>query len=220
MKIGVLGTGMVGETIASKLVQRGHEVKMGSRDAKNPKAVAWMKKAGAKASAGTFQDAAKFGELLFNCTLGSASIDALNSADKKDLEGKVLVDISNALDLSKGVPTLFVDVANESLGERIQKAFPKAKVVKTLNTVTANLMGNPGALPGDHNLFLSGNDLAARQQVAQILEQDFGWKPPNIIDLGDLTTARGPEAMILAWIRLYGKFGTPMFNWHVVRAKD
>ncbi|HEX9816047.1 MAG TPA: NAD(P)-binding domain-containing protein [Candidatus Thermoplasmatota archaeon] len=217
MKIGVLGTGMVGETLGSKLVERGHEVKMGSRDARNPKAIAWAQKAGLKASAGSFQDAAKFGELLINCTMGSASVEALKSAGENNLDDKIIVDIANALDFSKGMPPgLTVNVATDSLAEHIQKTFPRAKVVKTLNTVTAPVMVNPASLPGDHVVFLSGNEDAAKQIVAQLLENDFGWKKTNIVDLGDVTTARAQEALIIPWLRLWGKFGSPMFNWQVV----
>lgn len=219
MKIGVLGTGMVGETLATKLTQRGHEVKMGSRDRQNPKAAAWVQKAGKNASAGDFKDAATFGEILFNCTMGSASVEALKSAGEKNLEGKIIVDVANALDFSKGMPPgLTVNVASESLAETIQRAFPRAKVVKTLNTITAALMVQPSLLPGDHTLFLSGNHDAAKQTVAELLEEDFGWKKQNLLDLGDITTARAQEALIIPWLRLWGKFSSPMFNWQLVTA--
>ena len=210
---------MVGEGLGSKLVQRGHEVKMGSRDARNPKAAAWVKKAGVRASAGTFQDAAKFGEIVFNCTAGAGSLDALKSAGEKNLENKVIIDVSNGLDFSKGMPPgLIVNVATESVGERIQSAFPKSKVVKTFNAITVNLMIDPATLGGDHHNFISGNDDAAKRKVTTLLEQEFGWKREQIVDLGDITAARAQEALILPWLRLWGKFGSPMFNWQVVRA--
>ncbi len=143
MKIGVLGTGMVGATIASKLVSLGHEVKMGSRTANNEKAVAWAKAAGAKASQGTFADAAAFGELSSICTQGTGALEALQAAGAANLKGKILIDISNPLDFSKGMPPTLFAGNTDSLGERIQAAFPDTKVVKTLNTVTAARHGRP-----------------------------------------------------------------------------
>jgi 8-hydroxy-5-deazaflavin:NADPH oxidoreductase len=215
MKIAVLGTGIVGETIASKLVALGHEVKMGSRSANNEKAAAWVKKAGARASQGTFADAAAFGELLFNCTLGAGSIEALHAAGKENLKGKVLLDISNPLDFSKGMPpTLFVS-NDDSLGERIQRAFPELKVVKTLNTINHNVMVDPARIPGEHSVFVSGNDAQAKARVKQLLTEWFGWK--QVIDLGDISTSRGTESYLMLWLRLWGALGTPDFNVHIVK---
>jgi hypothetical protein len=215
MKISVLGTGTVGETIASKLVELGHEVRMGSRTANNEKAVAWVKKAGAKASQGTFADAAAFGEIVFNATSGAASLEVLQSAGQESLKGKVLVDISNPLDFSKGMPpTLFV-ASDDSLGEQIQRAFPDTKVVKALNTINCNVMVDPSRLPGVHDTFVSGNDAEAKKQVTQILTEWFGWK--SVIDLGNISTARGTECYLMLWLRLWGSLGTPDFNVHIVR---
>jgi hypothetical protein len=215
MKIAVLGTGMVGETIGGKLVALGHEVKMGSRSATNEKAAAWVKKAGAKASQGTFADAAAFGELLFNCTSGSGSLEALSAAGKENLKGKVLLDLSNPLDFSKGMPpTLFVS-NTDSLGEQIQRAFPELKVVKTLNTISANVMVDPARIPGEHAVFVSGNDAEAKAQVKRLLTEWLGWK--QIIDLGDITTSRGTESYLPLWLRLWGAVGTPDFNIQIVK---
>jgi predicted dinucleotide-binding enzyme len=215
MKFGVLGSGMVGSTIATKLVSLGHEVKLGSRDATNEKARAWVASAGRGASQGSFADAAAFGEIVFNCTAGVGSLDALRSAGASALRGKVLVDIANPLDFSKGMPpTLFVS-NDDSLGETIQRTFPEAKVVKALNTVNAGVMVNPGRVPGDHDVFVSGNDAAAKAQVVRLLKDEFGWK--NVIDLGDITTARGTESYLHFWLRLYGALQTADFNIHVVR---
>lgn len=214
MKIGVLGTGMVGKSIASKLVELGHEVRMGSRSATSEAGAAWAADAGANASFGTFSDAAYHGELLFNCTNGMASIAALESCDGAALAGKVLIDVSNPLDFSKGMPpTLFV-CNDDSLGEQIQRTFPDLKVVKTLNTVNANVMVNAALLPGAHDLFISGNDADAKAQVKSLLSSEFGWK--TFHDLGDITTARGTEMYLALWIRMYGAVGSPMFNVHVV----
>lgn len=216
MKIGVLGTGMVGTTIAGKLVSLGHDVKLGSRTASNEKAAAWVAKAGKGASQGTFADTAAHGDIVFNCTLGDATLEVLNAAGAKALEGKILVDISNPLDFSQGMPPTLSVFGRDSLGEQIQRAFPKTRVVKALNTISANVMVDPGRVPGDHATFVSGNDVEAKQQVTEILRGGFGWK--QVIDLGDITTARGTEAYLMLWLRLWGAVGTPDFNIQVVKA--
>jgi 8-hydroxy-5-deazaflavin:NADPH oxidoreductase len=213
MKIGVLGTGSVGTTLAGKLASLGHEVKMGARDAGNEKAAAWAAAAGAKASHGTFADAATFGEIVFNCTSGAASLDALAAAGAENLRGKVLVDVANPLDVSHGMPPSLFTGSNDSLGERIQKAFPQARVVKSLNTVNANVMVEPGKLPWPTDVFVCGNDASAKADVAKLLNE-FGWK--FVVDLGDITAARGTEAYLLLWLRLWGTFQTPHVNIHVV----
>ncbi|MCI0707313.1 MAG: NAD(P)-binding domain-containing protein [Ignavibacteriae bacterium] len=215
MNIGVLGTGIVGNTIGTKLVQLGHTVKMGSRTANNEKAGAWVTSVGSHASQGTFADAASFGEIIFNCTSGAGSLEALKAAGAQNLKGKIIVDISNPLDFSKGMPpTLFVN-NTDSLGERIQRAFPDSKVVKTLNTTNCNIMVNPSLLKGEHDMFLCGNDGGAKQQVADILKNWFGWK--SVIDLGDITAARGMEMVIMLWLRLWGSLQTTNFNYKIVR---
>lgn len=216
MRIGVLGTGTVGSVIGTKLVELGHQVKMGSRTHANEKASAWAAKAGANASTGTFAEAAAFGELLFNCTSGGGSIAALSSAAEGDLDGKILIDIANPLDFSRGMPPSLLVSNTDSLGEQIQRAFPKLKVVKSLNTVNAELMVAPAKLAdGDHTMFVGGNDEAAKAQVTGILRSWFGWK--HVVDVGDITTARGTEAWLLLWIRLWGALQTPAFNLKIVR---
>jgi hypothetical protein len=215
MKIAVFGTGMVGSAIASKLVELGHDVKMGSRVANNDKAVGWAKAAGARASQGTFAEAAEFGEIAFNCTSGTGALAALTAAGAANLSGKILVDISNPLDFSKGMPPTLTVCNSDSLGEQIQRAFPDVKVVKTLNTLNCNLMVNPASLPGEHDVFVSGNDAAAKGRVVEILKGWFGWR--HVIDLGDISTARGTEMLLPVWIRLMGAFQSPTFNFHIVR---
>jgi len=215
MKIAVLGTGMVGQTIGTKLVELGHEVKMGSRSATNEKAEAWSQKAGKNASHGTFSDAASFGEIVFNCTNGNGALDALRLAGASNLSGKVLIDISNALDFSKGFPPTLSVSNDDSLGEQIQREFPDAKVVKTLNTVNCTLMVNPSLVPMPHDIFMSGNDATAKETVRGILES-FGWS--NIIDIGDIGTARGTEQLLPIWVRLMSMWKTPQFNFHIARA--
>lgn len=216
MKIGILGTGMVGEALGGKLVARGHEVKMGSRTANNEKAAAWVGKAGAKASQGTFADAAAFGEMVLLATKGDVAVDVVRAA-KAGLEGKVLVDATNPLDFSKGMPpTLFV-TGNDSLGERIQKELPATKVVKGLNTISAPVMIDPASLGADTDTFVAGNDKEAKAAVARLLQEDFGWK--SVVDLGDITASRGLESYLPFWLRLWGATQTPMFNIKLVKAK-
>ena len=214
MKIGILGSGMVGNTVAGKLVALGHEVKMGSRTANNEKAAAWVASAGKGASQGTFADAAGFGEIVFNCTNGNASIEALQQAGVENFAGKIVVDIANPLDFSKGFPPSLSICNTDSLGEQVQKMLPSAKVVKTLNTVNTQVMVEPSRVKGDHDIFLCGNDAEAKAKVTQILREWFGWK--TIIDLGDITQARGTEMFLPLWVRLYGKLQTGDFNIHVV----
>ncbi|RYZ37038.1 MAG: NADP oxidoreductase [Myxococcaceae bacterium] len=215
MRIAILGTGMVGDALGNKLVALGHEVRMGSRTANNPKATAWAAKAGGKASQGTFADAAAFSELLFNCTLGNASLDVLKAAGEEALRGKVLVDVSNPLDFTKGMPPVLSTAPTDSLGEQLQRAFPSLKVVKALNTMNCHVMVDPSRVPGDHDVFVSGNDADAKARVKQLLTEGFGWK--HVIDLGDITTARGTEAFLPLWLRLWGTLGTGDFNIHVTR---
>jgi 8-hydroxy-5-deazaflavin:NADPH oxidoreductase len=217
MKIAVLGTGMVGETIGARLVELGHEVKMGSRSSNNEKAVEWAKKVGSKGSYGTFADAASFANIIFNCTKGETTIQAITLAGEANLKGKVLIDISNPLDFSKGMPPSLSIVNTDSLGETIQRTFPDLKVVKTLNTLTCTLMVNPKLLSnGDHDVFMSGNDAEAKTAVKQLLNE-FGWENNHVIDMGDITTARGTEQLLPIWIRLYGTLGTPNFNFKIVK---
>lgn len=215
MKIGVLGTGMVGNAIGTKLVQLGHEVKMGARSATNEKAAAWVQANGAGASRGTFADAAAFGEIVFNCTSGAATLEVLRQAGADNLKGKVLIDIANPLDFSHGMPPSLTVCNTDSLGEQIQRAFPEVRVVKSLNTVNCNLMVNAALLLGEHIMFVSGNDAHAKAQVTSILKDWFGWQA--VIDLGDITTARATEMMLPIWIGLMMKLGTPLFNFAIVR---
>jgi predicted dinucleotide-binding enzyme len=176
----------------------------------------WLGAARDKARAGSFAEAAAHGALLFNCTAGTGSLEALRLAGDANLTGKVLIDISNPLDFSKGMPPSLTVCNTDSLGEQIQRAFPGIKVVKTLNTVNCQLMVDPRRVAGgDHTVFVSGNDAAAKSQVTEILKTWFGWT--HVIDLGDITTARGTEMLMPIWIRLWGVFQTPMFNYKIVR---
>ncbi|HEV8498404.1 MAG TPA: NAD(P)-binding domain-containing protein [Gemmatimonadaceae bacterium] len=214
MRFGILGTGTVGQTLGTRLVQLGHDVKLGSRTAANEKAAKWVSAAGEHATHGTFADAAVFGEMVFNCTGGMVSLAALNEAGAENLKNKVVVDVSNPLDFSHGFPPTLTVCNTDSVAEQIQRAFPDAKVVKALNTMTAPLMVNPAAVPGDHDLFLCGNDADAKARVTELL-RSFGWR--GILDLGDITAARGMEMILPIWLRLMGTFKTPMFNFHIAR---
>jgi 8-hydroxy-5-deazaflavin:NADPH oxidoreductase len=214
MRIGIFGTGMVGETLGSKLVSLDHEVKLGGREAKNDKGGAWAAKAGPKASYGTFAEAAAFGEIVFLCTKGEFAVDAAKSAAGA-LDGKILVDVTNPLDFSQGFPPVLSIAGTDSLGERVQAALPNAKVVKTLNTVACSVMVDP-SLPGhDTDLFVSGNDADAKVTVTKFLREQLGWK--SVFDLGDITTARGTESYLALWVRLFGVMKTGDFNIKIVR---
>jgi 8-hydroxy-5-deazaflavin:NADPH oxidoreductase len=216
MRIGVFGTGMVGAAIATKLVEVGHDVTMGSRTNGNEQALEWVASAGAGASQGTFADAAAHGELVFNCTAGEASLAAIGSVETGDLAGKVLVDVANPLDHTQGMPPGLFTTSFDSLGEQIQRAFPDARVVKALNTVNCEVMVDPAKVPGEHDVFVCGNDESAKTTVRELLES-FGWPADHILDLGDITAARGTEAYLLLWIRLWGALGTGHFNVKVAR---
>jgi predicted dinucleotide-binding enzyme len=212
MKIGVLGTGMVGNTLATKLVQIGHDVIMGSRDAKSPAVQEWLRSVGGKAKSGSFAEAAAFGEIVLNCTNGANSLPALRLAGSANLHGKVLVDVANPLQFTEGSPPSLTICNTDSLGEQIQREFPQARVVKALNTVNCAIMIDPGSLPGDHQLFICGNDSGAKAGVAGHLTDWFGWKRENILDLGDITAARATEMYLPLWLRLMSVLGTPQFN--------
>lgn len=217
MKIGILGTGVVGNTIGTKLVQLGHQVKMGSRTADNEKALKWVSTAGPNALTGTFADAAAFGEILFNCIGGKVTLEALALAGADNMNGKILIDVSNPLDFSKGMPPSLTVCNTDSLGEQIQRAFPGVKVVKSLNTLNCQIMVNPLAVGGgDHNIFVGGNDADAKNAVKQLL-QTFGWKADSILDLGDITSCRGTEQILPLWVRIMGTLGTAAFQFKIVK---
>jgi predicted dinucleotide-binding enzyme len=195
---------MVGETIASKLTAFGHDVCMGSRTADNPKAITWAQRP--RAQAGTFAQAAAFGEAVFNCTNGKHSLDVLRAAGEDAIGTKLLIDVANEIPAN---PSQI-----KSLGERIQEAFPRARVVKTLNTINCDVMVDPTVLAGSHSLFMSGNDADAKASASKLLES-LGWV--DIIDLGGIETARATEAYLALWLALYKKFQNPHFNILVIR---
>ena len=202
MNIGVLGTGNVGRTIAAKLFELGHDVLVGSRTAKE--------------DAVTFADAAVHGELVFNCTAGDKSLEALRMAEADNLADKILVDVANPLDFSRGMPPILAVCNADSLGEEIQRLFPSSKVVKALNTVNCRVMVEPSLLPGEHDVFVCGNDEGAKSEVRELI-RTFGWPAEHIIDLGDITGARGMEMYLPLWLRLMAREESANFNIRVVR---
>ncbi|MFB7450468.1 NADPH-dependent F420 reductase [Streptomyces sp. NPDC056194] len=215
MKIAVLGTGEVGRRLATKLVSLGHEVALGSRTADNADATKWAGEYGG--AHGTFADAARSAELVVNATGGLVSLAALQAAGADNLNGKVLIDVSNALDFSEGFPPKVGLPDGRSVAEQLQSAFPETRVVKTLNTMTNTVMVEPGRVPGRHNVFLSGDDADAKAVVAELLAS-FGWAADRIIDLGELSSARATEQLMPIWLRLYGVLGTGDFNFSIAGA--
>lgn len=216
MRIAVLGTGVVGRTLAGKLVDSGHDVVLGSRSATNEAAVGWASEAGPRANAATFFDAAAEAEVVINATPGTVSLEVLAAASTKNLAGKVLIDVANPLDHSAGFPPSLSISNTDSLAETIQRAFPTARVVKALNTMRADVMVAPDRLAGgDHDVFMAGDDAEAKEVVAGLL-REFGWRPEHIRDLGPLDAARGLEMWLPMWLRIFLKQGDSVFNIKVV----
>jgi 8-hydroxy-5-deazaflavin:NADPH oxidoreductase len=227
MKVAVLGTGSVGQTIANRLSGLGHSVVIGTRNVAesklrkaadafgNPAIGEWIEK-NPSVKLVTFSEAAALGEIIFNCTKGVYGIEALTLAGKENLTGKIIVDISNPLDFSKGMPPTLTISNDNSLGEEIQKLFSNSKVVKALNTMWCGLMVNPAMINGgDHSTFVCGNDQDAKTEVKKILKS-FGWSDKNILDLGDITNARGTEMYLPLWVRIFGVTQNGAFNIKIV----
>jgi predicted dinucleotide-binding enzyme len=196
-KIGILGTGDVGRALASGFVSRGHEVKMGARDARSEKAQAWAKGAGGRASAGTFADAAAFGELVVIATLWAGTKSALDMAGPDAFAGKVVIDATNPLDFSHGMPPRLALGHTDSAGEQVQRWLPRARVVKCFNIVGNPHMVDPSFPGGPPDMWIAGNDEAAKRTVGQLL-RDFGW--PDPIDTGGIEGARLLEPMCILWV--------------------
>jgi predicted dinucleotide-binding enzyme len=225
-KIGVFGTGVVGQMHAEKLSSLGHEVMIGTRNVKDtlarsgadnfgrPSFAEWHK-GFPEIKLGTYSEAAAFAELIVNATNGAGTLTAFEQAGRNNLAGKVILDISNPLDFSKGMPPSLFVCNTDSLAEQLQKNFPESKVVKTLSTMNAYVQVNPGLLPEDHHVFLSGNDEGAKTKVKELL-RSYGWKEKNMIDLGDITSSRGVEMILPIWVRLWGTLKNPMFNFKIV----
>ena len=226
MRFAILGAGVVGKTLAARLDGMGHEVMIGTRNPEettsraepdaygNPPFSAWQEEH-PEVKLATFSEAAAHGEMVVNATSGVATLDALELAGEDNLNGKVLVDISNPLDFSQGVPPILSVSNTDSLGEQIQRRFSEARVVKTLHTMNAYLMVDPAQLAGaDHTVFVCGDDAEAKQAVTELL-RSFGWT--DIVDLGDIAAARGTEMLMPIWLRLFGALQKPIFNYKIVR---
>ena len=227
MKIGIVGAGAVGQTLAEALIAKGHDVVIGVREP-GPEALAkdrghagtlgdWVRRTGG--TVGSLADAAAHGDVIFNVTAGHASLDALTMAGAAHLHGKVLVDVANPLDFSQGMPPFLLPqyTGPTSLAEQIQAAFPGTHVVKAFNTVAAAVMVNPALVPGDHDLFIAGNDAGAKAKVTD-LATGFGWH--HIVDLGDIKGARATEALLPIWLRLWAVTGAFTHNLHVAKAES
>ncbi|MEL6562271.1 MAG: NAD(P)-binding domain-containing protein [Bacteroidota bacterium] len=225
MKIAILGTGIVGRTIAAKLMELGHELTIGTRSVEttlanedvdgygNAPFKDWYE--GREAiKLQPFKEAGEQAEVIFNCTGGQVSVQVLESVGETALNGKVLIDVANPLDFSNGMPPSLSPVNTDSLGEQIQRRFPGLKVVKSLNTMNTKVMVNPSVVQGDHNVFVCGNDETAKATVKSILES-MGWRENLIIDLGDITNSRGTEMMLPIWLRLWNTLGTSEFNFFI-----
>jgi predicted dinucleotide-binding enzyme len=226
MKITVLGTGMVGQAICSKLAQLGHEVYMGTRDPKETKKRTepnqmtgisfhdWYQQ-NKKVKLVKFHDFPNDSEIIVNALNGESTMEALKEIGSDLLYSKVILDISNGLDFSKGMPPTLTVCNDDSLGEQIQNAFPESHVVKSLNTINCDIMVDPSRIPGNHVVFTCGNNMEAKSKVVDLLNE-FGWKDNNIIDLGDISNARGTEMLIPLWMRVWGSIGSPHFNFNIV----
>ena len=227
--IAVFGTGVVGQVLAEKLASLGHEVMIGTRDVAHslsrkekdmygrPPLSEWLAQY-PDIRLGSYQEAASFGEIIVNATQGAGSIQALELGGRKNLAGKVLLDVANPLDFSRGMPPTLSVCNTDSLGEQIQQAFPELKVVKGLNTMSSFLMVDPAALTEDHHVFICGNEAGAKAEIKELLVS-FGWKDHTVVDLGDISNARGTEQLLPIWIRLYGTLKTAMFNFRIVTAQ-
>ena len=220
MKVGVLGTGVVGESIASALVAAENYVMMGSRTANNDKSKTWVQKAGNYASTGTFTDAAIFGDIIFVCLSGEYALDVIKHLGGDTTRNKIIVDVTNPLDFTKGMPPRILENLgnSNSMGEEIQRLLPHAHVVKTLNTVNYKLMVDAHLVnDGDHNLFVCGNNADAKNKVMHLLVDNFHWRSDSVIDLGGIEMSRCVEAIVPFWVAVYQKLGTPLFNFKIVQ---
>jgi predicted dinucleotide-binding enzyme len=212
--VGVLGTGVVGQTLVGRLAQLGYDVLVGARSADSESLAPFRDMPGV--TTGTFADAVAHADLVINATNGRHALDALESTVADALAGKTVLDVSNDLEPVEGGFPRPVAGPDNSLGRRIQEAFPDAHVVKSLNTMNCKVMVEPTLVPGDHVVFLSGDDAGAKDRVAELLAA-FGWRPEQLIDLGGIDSAAGPEMMMAVWMRVMiaRGFDAPPFNWAI-----
>ncbi|GAA1371841.1 NADPH-dependent F420 reductase [Streptomyces beijiangensis] len=215
MRYGVLGTGAVGSALGGKLVELGHEVVMGSRTKDNPQALEWAQGAGPRAGCGTFADSAAFAERIVVAVNGRVALAALQAAGEAELAGKLLVDVSNPIAFEDGLLRV-APVESDSVGALLQRSFPEARVVKTLNTVNLAVMIDPDRVPGEHQLFMCGDDVGAKEETVALLGE-FGWPAHRVLDLGGIVEARGLEMLMPFWMNLYQRFGDGSFNYEIRR---
>jgi predicted dinucleotide-binding enzyme len=227
MRIAVLGTGMVGRALAARLAGLGHDVVVGTRDVQRtltrteahefgqPPYSAWQREH-PEIRLVSLPDAGAHGEVVLNATNGRNALESLHSVGADVLSGKILLDLALPLDLSNGLPPVLTVANDDSLGEQIQRAFPQTFVVKSLNSVYFEVMIDPARVPGQHTIFVAGNDAAAKRTVADLLQQ-FGWPSDSVFDLGDISGARGAEMYARLFFTLYKALGTFDFNIAVVR---
>ena len=217
MKYAVLGTGMVGHTLATKLIALGHQVRMGARNVDNEKAVAWASQKGELAGSGSFAEVAAWADRAIFAIDGAWIVAVAELVGNEAVANKTVIDVTNPLHMSgDGVPTLVPELSNTtSAAEALQAALPDARVVKTLNTMNHQVMVNPGRVPGAHDVFVCGDDDVAKADAMEMLSE-FGWSDP--IDLGTLAAARGTEGLMPFWLRMWGAVGHADFNYHIACA--
>ncbi len=204
MKVGILGTGVVGHALGVGFVTLGHQVMMGSRAAGHEKAAAWARTHGA--SEGSFSDAAAFGDLIVVATKGTVLPEVVAAAGAGNFAGKVVIDTTNPLDHSKGFPPGLAIKGDDSGGETLQRVIPDGKVVKAFNIVSSSLMFRPEVEGGPPDMYIAGNDAEAKAAVSHLLA-DFGW--PRVVDFGGIGSSRWLEALCIVWVYACANTG----NW-------
>jgi hypothetical protein len=203
-RVGVLGTGEVGRRLAEGFCGCGHEVMIGARDPSKPELREWVSGVGAGIEAATFTDAAAHGELLVLAVLGDAAEEVIADAGPSNFSGKVVIDVMNPLDFSGGFPPKLSIAGEDSLGERVQRSLPDAKVVKAFNTIGNTYFVQPRFSEGQPTMLIAGDDEAAKGTVADVLA-DFGWSDP--VDIGGIEGSRELEAICIAWVKIGGARG-------------
>lgn len=215
MRYAVLGTGMVGHTLATKLASLGHEVRMGARDENNAKAATWVGQTHGDVGQATFAEASRWAERIIVAVNGANIVSVAGSIPADAVAGKVMIDVTNPLDMSKGMPPVLVpELSNTtSAGETLQAALPGALVVKALNTMNHEIMVDPGRVEGQHDVFFCSDHEEAKTAARELLAE-FGWTDP--VDLGPLAAARGTEGMMPFWLRMWAAKGSANFNYRIV----
>ena len=203
-RIGVLGSGTVGKVLAAGFASRGHDVMIGTRDPDKPELQEWLAGEGSGVKAGGFAQTAAHGNLLVLAVFGDAAEQAIAQAGPESFAGKVVIDTTNPLDFSRGFPPKLSISGEDSLGERVQRAIPQARVVKAFNTIGNPYYVDPSFSEGKPTMLIAGNDEAAKQTVADVLH-DFGWPEP--VDLGGIESSRELEAICIAWVKIGGRRG-------------